>query len=139
MCKCTCRRGEQGPTGATGASGAASFTKVRIGNTSVPSQTDLAIVASAASTTNIIFFGQFTFASNSELNYTLAVLVNGSVVSSNNIVATGPLAVAGVSYVTIPISSVVAITAGQAFAIRVTLSDYTQSTTVEGNIQYAYQ
>nr|WP_298658693.1 hypothetical protein [uncultured Flavobacterium sp.] len=139
MCKCTGRRGEQGPEGPQGLSGAASFTKVRVSNTSVGSQTDLAIVASATDTTNIVFFGQFTAASLGAINYTLSVLVNGSVVSSTNVVATGPAAVAGTSYVTLPISNIVAITAGQAFGIRVTLSDYTQTTTIEGTIQYAYQ
>ena len=39
----------------------------------------------------------------------------------------------------VDISNIVAITAGQAFGIRVTLSDYTQTTTIEGTIQYAYQ
>jgi hypothetical protein len=136
MGKCTCRRGEQGPVGPAGT---ANFSVVRFTNTSVPSQTDLVLIASAPQTGNILLFGQLAFTSNGAVNYQTSILVNGTGVVAASSRATGAAPVALSSQVTLPISDIIAVGAGDVIEIRINLQDYTKSTDVEGNIQYAYQ
>ena len=139
MCKCIGRRGEQGATGPTGPSGLAEFNTLNIGSTNITAQTDINIVASAAQSGSIIFFGQMTLNSTQAISYELSIVVNSVVVSSSTLNVTGASPIGGISYVTIPVSGIVSISSGQAFQVRVVLNDYTKTTSAVGTIQYAYQ
>lgn len=135
--------GATGPTGVTGATGpqgpAASQTQVLINSTPVAAPTNLPVLMPATKTTSFPYYGQLLFESNNAITITVTPKVAGSSVGVSTLVFTGPAAIAGKSYVVIAVSDLQPISTGNNFEFGISLSDYTQNTTVSGRINYNYQ
>lgn len=125
MCCGKSIRGPQGETGATGAPGGPEVTQVIVGNTAIPAQTDLTIIASAAQTADLVYYGQVQFVSGTGVSsVTVTPLVNGVAQTSKALVSNAIDGGIGTVSLVIPISDLQAITSGQSFALRITMSDY---------------
>lgn len=139
MCKCTCRRGaqgKQGPQGETGPTGTLSLNQTRIGVKPISAQTDLVVIASAASSGNLFFFGQLEIDSNSSIKATVTVLINAT--AQTNVLTSFTTGTGGAFYVVIPVSDLLTVTTADSVSLRVELSDYTKSATAFGRVQYGY-
>lgn len=136
---CDCKRGLRGPQGEQGPigpQGTLTISQVIIGSTSISGSTTVTLIASIATSGNMSFFGQLNFSSTGAVQATVSTLLNGSPLSGKDLVVTGAAAISGASYIVLPVSDYIAVTAGQALAFTITLDNYTRSTSLTGRIQY---
>jgi len=144
-CSCQGRKGDQGATGAQGATGSAgspTVTQVIVGSTSIPSSTNLQVIASAAQTANLMYFGQIQFENvnaDGAVTITITPRVGGVDQTSKALHYTGPTTVGGQWDIVIPVSDLMAVTATDLVEFKIDMDDYTFTTTAKFRICYSYQ
>ena len=140
---CNCKRGLRGPQGEQGEQGIPgvySISLATINSTNVPATVDVTAIASATSSGDIAYWGQFYLTSTDAVEVTITPIVGGTVITADALIFTCAPPIGGRSRVVFPVGSVSTITSGQALAFKVELDDYTKTTSIVlGNILYNYQ
>jgi hypothetical protein len=149
-CSCSGRKGDQGvqgaqgETGPQGAAGAATVTQVIVGSTPIPSSTNLQVIASAAQTKDLMYFGQFQFTitggtASVMITATVTPVVAGIDQTSKALTVKGAIDNDGELFFVVPVSDLMAVVTGNLIEFKVDLDNYTQSLTAKFRINYSYQ
>lgn len=127
--------GAAGATGATGATGPAgpmaSHTNTKDTSISIPSSTDVSIIAAAADGGDLFISGILNFQSDNPVVVTITPLLNGIAQSGSAFSTNTPANISALSLGTIAYVDSYLIGAGQTFELRITLDSYAQNTTIE--------